>query len=331
MDNASKLEKVIHLIHTIPLSAERMPQSISLAGDSLGIASDGKIRLYNTRNGQLIRKTDFVLQSIILSPCERFVACSAADGRCIEVQDLRSGEVIVNLNAPEPHFRSTPLCFWGDWLLYSLQNGVLGGVNLIDSKQTFRSDSNLGQRKFLIEQLIRLNSDVLGIIGYDGPGEKSDFVALDFARLLNVPTPHFMDVLLPKDEPESATTISFAPLEENEILSYQDFGEATLDGDEEFNGFLIRDLNKGTAIRLKSHFAESTLTGAPMLWTPRTIALGRVNFIDLIPLHPHGQIQHLEVQSNRGTFYPTPLYAMDSSTKRIAVYAENVLQIYQVK
>lgn len=332
MDNVKKMIERLHPYKAIPTTDDWTPNSISLSGDTLAVSSEGKLRIYNTSSGQLIRKSDFTLHYCTVSPCEKFVALTARDGLKIQVQDLQSGREVISLESAETRFRNSAHLFWEDWFIYSIDKGVLSGVSLLNPEQRFSCDSGVGKRLFLIEHLKRLSDDLLGIIGYDGPGERSDFVAMPVSKLFEHRGQDFMAFALPKNESELAGKIAFCPYDGHRVMMYQDFENEDIDRDEgEYNGFLIRDLDQDTSQGLVPYYARNAQTGASLMVSKRYFALGSVDIIDIFSMSDQRRLQQIPAISDTKTFIPTPLYSFDNHSKQIAVYDGSEIGLWKLK
>ncbi len=332
MVNVNLMHEMISHLLSIPFVEGGSLQAMSFSGECLALSSLGKLRLYNPRTGLLIRKSDWDLHFVLISPCNRFVAGVARNGSQLQVQELKTGKILYETKRVVVSFRHTPFTFSNDWLFFSIEDGILVGVNLLHPSEQITSDGKSANGPFVIETLVDLGNGNLGMIGYVGQGERSDFLAIPIARLVSDPSLGFTSFAYPQTDYLTSEVCVIAPFGDSQVLLYKDYGDSEIDIEGgEFNGFSIQTLSEGGWIALQAYYAENVMRGNALLATQTCFVLGRRDGIDIISRIAPFRVQHLPTLYDTTSFFRTPFYAFNQETNEIAILMEEQVSIFRTK
>ncbi len=265
-------------------------------------------------------------QRVLLSPSGVFLASTSATGTELEIWNLEERKSLVKFNSKEENYRTSPMNFSGDILIYSIDNGSLCGWDCRNEKWLFQLEPEENKKVNLVQSIVSVGEEYLCLTVYPGQGNPNDFVVLNKNKLTSPSISHYLDVALPKEEVEYSARFTFSANGQDSLAFYQDFDceqEELDEEDDEYNGFFIRtlpDLKRNEEVPAYFPSAED---GAPVMATESYFLLGLRDRVEVWSRPEKNRIASIPALSESSWFPTTFLYDFVPESSQVVICKGN--------
>lgn len=300
---------------------------LSLSADTLVISCDAASLAWDLRSDQVVEVNEGWYYNAY-SPCGKYHLKLRVDQADLQVVHLSSGAIVYAGQSTSNRLRRTPFRFQRGRLWFGLYDGCLSSIDLDGTSSAQTAHTLRFTAHWMWEEIVGVGADRLALIGYPGPGERSDWQVLDVASIAAFGTDTQLEPR--RINYEMADGFALADADGTGLYVLRDFGDApSQDPDDmEWNGLAYVDpLNTVGEKRCPIDTRGQLSSGAPMLVGEHLVAVGLKSSIEIYDRKDGRYVTRFDVDRNKARFGFPPIYTFDLERLRFAFLREGQIQV----